>query len=135
MNKVIDKGFRSCRFVSTIVKHPGTYGLTDSLNYFLYSAVDLMHLHSAESQVINSLLKTETITSGNQSKRQSLNEVKLDCDQCCSKAELKEGQGNKSYKSRVLKDRHAAKNDPPKCRDIWLTNIRATFTMCFNPMT
>jgi len=22
MNKVIDKGFRSCRFVSTIVKHP-----------------------------------------------------------------------------------------------------------------
>ena len=23
MNKVIDKGFRSCRFVSTIVKHPG----------------------------------------------------------------------------------------------------------------
>jgi len=24
MNKVIDKGFRSCRFVSTIVKHPCT---------------------------------------------------------------------------------------------------------------
>jgi len=22
MNKVIDKGFRSCRFISTIVKHP-----------------------------------------------------------------------------------------------------------------
>jgi len=22
MNEVIDKGFRSCRFVSTIVKHP-----------------------------------------------------------------------------------------------------------------
>jgi len=22
MNKLIDKGFRSCRFVSTIVKHP-----------------------------------------------------------------------------------------------------------------
>jgi len=22
MNQVIDKGFRSCRFVSTIVKHP-----------------------------------------------------------------------------------------------------------------
>jgi len=22
MNKIIDKGFRSCRFVSTIVKHP-----------------------------------------------------------------------------------------------------------------
>jgi len=22
MNKVIDEGFRSCRFVSTIVKHP-----------------------------------------------------------------------------------------------------------------
>jgi len=22
MNKVIDKGFRSCRFVSTIVEHP-----------------------------------------------------------------------------------------------------------------
>jgi len=22
LNKVIDKGFRSCRFVSTIVKHP-----------------------------------------------------------------------------------------------------------------
>jgi len=22
MNKVIDKGFRSCRFVSTFVKHP-----------------------------------------------------------------------------------------------------------------
>jgi len=22
MNKVIDKGFRTCRFVSTIVKHP-----------------------------------------------------------------------------------------------------------------
>jgi len=22
MNKAIDKGFRSCRFVSTIVKHP-----------------------------------------------------------------------------------------------------------------
>jgi len=26
MNKVIDKGFRSCRFVSTIVKHP-VYGV------------------------------------------------------------------------------------------------------------
>jgi len=26
MNKVIGKGFRSCRFVSTIVKHP-VYGL------------------------------------------------------------------------------------------------------------
>jgi len=25
MNKVIDKGFRSCRFVSTIVKHPVLY--------------------------------------------------------------------------------------------------------------
>jgi len=25
MNKVIDKGFRSCRFVSTIVKHPVSY--------------------------------------------------------------------------------------------------------------
>jgi len=25
MNKVIDKGFRSCRFVSTIVKHPVCY--------------------------------------------------------------------------------------------------------------
>jgi len=25
MNKVIDKGFRSCRFVSTIVKHPVHY--------------------------------------------------------------------------------------------------------------
>jgi len=25
MNKVIDKGFRSCRFVSTIVKHPVFY--------------------------------------------------------------------------------------------------------------
>jgi len=30
MNKVIDKGFRSCRFVSTIVKHP-----VCSLNHFL----------------------------------------------------------------------------------------------------
>jgi len=26
MNKVIDKGFRSCRFVSTIVKHPCMQG-------------------------------------------------------------------------------------------------------------
>jgi len=31
MNKVIDKGFRSCRFVSTIVKHPVV--LTDT-GYF-----------------------------------------------------------------------------------------------------
>jgi len=29
MNKVIDKGFRSCRFVSTIMKHP----------------VDILHIH------------------------------------------------------------------------------------------
>jgi len=29
MNKVIDKGFRSCRFVSTIVKHP----IHDPSNY------------------------------------------------------------------------------------------------------
>jgi len=30
MNKVIDKGFRSCRFVSTIVKHP-VYRCADTL--------------------------------------------------------------------------------------------------------
>jgi len=29
MNKVIDKGFRSCRFVSTIVKHPVVRELND----------------------------------------------------------------------------------------------------------
>jgi len=28
MNKVIDEGFRSCRFVSTIVKHPVYYSQT-----------------------------------------------------------------------------------------------------------
>jgi len=31
MNKVIDKGFRSCRFVSTIVKHPVLSGVTKGL--------------------------------------------------------------------------------------------------------
>jgi len=31
MNKVIDKGFRSCRFVSTIVKHP-VFNVTDRLH-------------------------------------------------------------------------------------------------------
>ena len=38
MNKVIDKGFRSCRFVSTIVKHPVkvTLGPSPSL-YFRFS--------------------------------------------------------------------------------------------------
>jgi len=36
MNKVIDKGFRSCRFVSTIVKHPVFYILYKK---FLFSNV------------------------------------------------------------------------------------------------
>jgi len=37
MNKVIDKGFRSCRFVSTIVKHPVVKILQSF--YFAYEVV------------------------------------------------------------------------------------------------
>jgi len=33
MNKVIDKGFRSCRFVSTIVKHPVCCGAVRCSSY------------------------------------------------------------------------------------------------------
>jgi len=33
MNKVIDKGFRSCRFVSTIVKHPVCCGTVRCSSY------------------------------------------------------------------------------------------------------
>jgi len=37
MNKVIDKGFRSCRFVSTIVKHPVyKYPWTSFTNALIY---------------------------------------------------------------------------------------------------
>jgi len=32
MNKAIDKGFRSCRFVSTIVKHPVDQEVTPKLS-------------------------------------------------------------------------------------------------------
>jgi len=37
MNKVIDKGFRSCHFVSTIVKHPvyGCYSLRTSCLWWI----------------------------------------------------------------------------------------------------
>ena len=40
MNKVIDRGFRSCRFVSTIVKHPvqGLFG-----SYFLFYLVNCIN--------------------------------------------------------------------------------------------
>jgi len=35
MNKVIDKGFRSCRFVSTIVKHPAHIATKKSTQDFV----------------------------------------------------------------------------------------------------
>ena len=34
MNKVIDKGFRSCRFVSTIVKHPVHFRIVIGYGYY-----------------------------------------------------------------------------------------------------
>jgi len=33
MNKVIDKGFRCCRFVSTIVKHPVVVRYSNKLHH------------------------------------------------------------------------------------------------------
>jgi len=43
MNKVIDKGFRSCRFVSTIVKHPVCLQnvVSDYLEIFAKNAANL----------------------------------------------------------------------------------------------
>jgi len=43
MNKVIDKGFRSCRFVSTIVKHP-VHGATGNWVCDNHSFKALLHL-------------------------------------------------------------------------------------------
>ena len=39
MNKVIDKGFRSCRFVSTIVKHPVLLNPDQNYNFTYCSKI------------------------------------------------------------------------------------------------
>jgi len=39
MNKVIDKGFRSCRFVSTIVKHPVYLPIVEQIHKDQYEAL------------------------------------------------------------------------------------------------
>jgi len=48
MNKVIDKGFRSCRFVSTIVKHPVYLGAYSCVN-FPMSSMELQQLLQLEA--------------------------------------------------------------------------------------
>jgi len=47
MNKVIDKGFRSCRFVSTIVKHPVFDNLKAKPALFEGGAATDADLHSS----------------------------------------------------------------------------------------
>jgi len=55
MNKVIDKGFRSCRFVSTIVKHPVYSNMTAFVAWFDFSIFACMH---KLKQTYDSVLKT-----------------------------------------------------------------------------
>jgi len=58
MNKAIDKGFRSCRFVSTIVKHPVSLLVSDGsfkncISFFVFSFF-LHYNHSSNFWQCNS---------------------------------------------------------------------------------
>jgi len=61
MNKVIDKGFRSCRFVSTIVKHPvfGRQGFNACKRDEIYFTTSLWQNSGWQNGLISRMLFSE----------------------------------------------------------------------------
>jgi len=64
MNKVIDKGFRSCRFVSTIVKHPVLLKLsgTRKNTFYITAFVISCRFHLCQNFELHALFLSLMVT-------------------------------------------------------------------------
>ena len=60
MNKVIDKGFRSCRFVSTIVKHPVSFAIILHSNLQTVGTATSLQIPFAHSKFLAARRKCAT---------------------------------------------------------------------------
>jgi len=61
MNKVIDKGFRSCRFVSTIVKHP-VHEIGQTVGYHTGFLEQCKHFWKVPFPVLSSFMRYHQFT-------------------------------------------------------------------------